>query len=331
MYHFIVDDSLGLDSLQYLKRRENKFPIEISSPNSNLVRPNYYYHGSTETIKDIDSCNDSCVFLSINPKVECSVINSRLRVKSMNTLLTVIALNQFFSYNSAISYINLNIFKSLTLFEGIYAEHSESFVRSNSPLLLLSDSINKKLTTFTSNFLFYLKKKFDTLMSLKITNSSNKETLDYLNIEYLSYEKLQKQQKINDSTAFCFNLDDNFSFAKHYTNFSNELNEMGKHFIKHFYKFTSHYNIYQKDKESRLYVPTLSELESNAIFINLEGRPQKTSRCYPKISDSRSSKTILYGIFNKVNDPRSYTRFIFEMVEKPYIFDQIKKIFSPLF
>jgi len=172
---------------------------------------------------------------------------------------------------------------------------------------------------------------FNTLVNLKITSSCNAECLDYLNIESLNYEKLRKQQKISDSTAFCFNLDDNFSFAKHFAAFSHGLNKISEHFIKHFYKFTSHYNIYQKDEESRLYIPTLSEFEENAIFLNLEGRPQKTSRCFPKFYDSRSSKTVFYGIFNRVNRYRAYSRFFYEMVEKPYFFDQIQKTFSSLY
>ena len=329
-HNFIVDESIGFESLQFLKQQQHSFPIQISSPNSNLGRSNCYYNGWTNTIKDIDSCSGTCVLLSVNPKMECSVINSRLRVHTQNTLLAVITLNQFFNYNSTIQYVNLNIFKSLNIFEGIYLKLSESFVKSKSPLLLLNDSINKRLISFTSNFVFYLKKEFNTLVNLKITSSSNKDSLDYLNIDYLPYEKLRKQEKISNSTAFCFNIDDNFSFAKHYNSFSERLNKIGNHFLKHFYKFTSHYNVHQKDEESRLYIPTFSEFENNATFINLEGRPQKTTRCFPNFYDSRSFKTILNAIFNTIDKSETYSMFFFEMVKKPYLFDQIKKIFSPL-
>ena len=328
--HFIVDESIGFESLQFLKQQQQSFPIELSSPNSSLGRSNSYYHSCANTIKDIDSCSGACVLLSVNPKVECSVINSRLRVQTKNTLLEILTLNQFFNYNDTIRYINLNIFKSLTIFEGIYSKVSESFVQSKSPLLLLSDSINKKLITFTSNFLFYLKKEFNTLVNLKITSSSNKESLEYLNIDYLPYEKLRKQEKISNSTAFFFNIDDNFSFAKHYNSFSKGLNKISKHFIEHYYKFTSHYNVHQKDEESRVYIPTYSEFENNATFINLEGRPQKTTKSFPNFYDSRSFKTVLNGIFNTINKSQTYSMFFFEMVKKPYLFDQIKKIFSPL-
>jgi len=261
--------------LQFLKQRENNFPIEVSSPNSSLGRSNSYFHSSTDTIKKIDLCNESCILLSVNPRVECSVINSRLRVKIKNTLLSIIALNQYFAYNSSIDYVNLNIFKSLNIFEGIYPQYSESLVQSNSPLVLLSNSINKRLTSFSSDFIFCLKLNFNSIVSLNISSSSNKQALDYLNIEYPSYEKLRKQKELPNGTAFCFNLDDNFSLAKHFFSFADHLNKTNRAFIKHLYKFTSHYNSHQKRNESRVYIPTLSEFEDEAIFLNLEGRPQK--------------------------------------------------------
>lgn len=323
---FVVDESIGFTSLQKTKQQENISKISLASLNSNLTHSNFYTSNLNGKISNIDSCNDICFFLSLNPKIECSVLNARLKTKFRNSLMGIFSLNMYFPYNNPITYLNLNLDRSLNVFEGRFTNLSKDFVVSTSPLVLLSDSLNKRLNSFNLDFIIYLKSVFDTIVNLKINSSSNKESLDYLNIKNLTYNKIKNTSSV--LKTFCFNMDDVYSFYKYYVKDTSAGKEEDT-FIKKLYRFSSHHNeLFDLTQLKETFFPTLSEFEDEAIHVNLEGRPQKTTSCFPQHYNSRNISTVIDNIFENKIKLHSYSNFLNEMVKEPSFFDKIQSQFS---
>lgn len=309
----LINDDLGLQTLEFIKQVNNSNKnISIQSLKSENTRSNLYLYGLTDKISDIEKCNSNCFLFSLNPKLECSVINTRLRSKYRNSLLSIIVLNQFFAYNIPSSFINLNLSKSLKVFEGNYAYFSKVCSSSESFLILLSDSFNKRMSNL-DDFLSYLKMTFNTIKIVKINNASNSESLNFLNIRNSS-----NSSKISED-IMCFNLDDTYDFRKKFFDVK-----------KNIIWFNSHGSNFASKVNS--IVPILSEFEEERIVLNLEQRPQKTYKTFSSFFDARNAKNILNSIFIENNSKKNLSsEFLYEIVENSSLFDDINRKYTSLF
>lgn len=311
-FNITINEDIGFENLEFLKKitRFNK-NININSLKGNIKTNNFYSYGLTDKINSIDSCNSVAFIFSINPKLECSVINTRLRTKYRNSLLSLVGLNQSFSYNIPTKFINLNLSKSLKIFEGKYNYFSKICIDSESPLLLISDSFGKRGIN-TVEISRYLKLYFDTIKIIKINENSNTESLHFSNIK-----NVVKKNNTDLSTLMCINLDDTYSFRKNFLKLKNNiiwLNSHGSNFAS----------------KVKIIVPILSEFEDERIYLNLEQRPQKTYKIFNSFFDSRSVKTILSSVFenNTVDLDNLHSKFLHEMIENPLLFDGLNINFS---
>jgi len=318
-FNIIVNEDIGFENLEYLKKvcQINKH-IVLSSLNSAVNNINSYTYGLTDSINAINTCNDVVFIFSLNPKLEGAVINTRLRTKYRNSLLTLITLNLTYSYNIPTKFVNLNLLKSLQIFEGNYTELSKLCVRSESPLILISDMYNSRGLN-TNEIVGFMKSHFDTVKIIKINKSCNTESLGFLNIK-----NNLKAKNSNLRNLFCLNLEDNYTFRKRFLNLKKKL-----------IWFNSHGS--NLSSKLNLIVPILSEFEDERIVLNLEQRPQKTTKIFDAFGDCRNLKIILSSIFQSQNDnlvkknSANFSDFINNIVKFPALFESMDKKYISFF
>jgi NADH dehydrogenase/NADH:ubiquinone oxidoreductase subunit G len=312
-FNIVIDDDIGLSNLSFLKNicllRKNLKLYSIRK--KDLERNNFYISGLSDQLQSLDNCNSVAFIFSMNPKLECSVVNARLRTKYRNSLLSVFSAGQYYSSNIPTTFINLNISKALNVFEGKFMGFSKLLIDSESPLIMLNDSLGKRGLE-SASLIKYLKYYLNNVKILKINETSNIESLYFLNIKNLS---LKNELKAN---YMCLNLDDTFSLRKAFR-FSKEnifwLNSHGSAFASWV----------------KLIVPILSEFEDERVVLNTEHRPQKTYKTFDSFFDGRRLQNVLESLFEKKGADNKYSSFITEIVEAPSLFDTLYVSYSSLF
>lgn len=313
--NFIINEDIGFDNINLLNQiQRSQKEVKLSAVRNNKESTNLYLWGLVDRINTIDTADSIGLIFSLNPKVECSVINARIRTRMQNSLLSMVSLNQYFSANVKVQFMNLNLVKSLRIFEGKYINNSKNFIAAESPLVLISDFFNCRNLTL-STLICYLKKTFETVKIIKVNETANAESLHYFNIKNVLRRNINKI-----SNTVCINLDDNYDTRKKLFNNRNEL-----------YWFNSFSSKFER--QTKMVVPILSEFEDERVLLNLEQRPQKTNRTFSSYFDARSLNNILISTFenfkiqNKIN---SHWNFLNEIVENYWLFDEINKIYGTL-
>lgn len=313
--NFIINEDIGFNNINLLNQIErSQKKIKLSALRNNKETTNLYLWGLNDKITTIDTCDSIGLIFSLNPKVECSVINARIRTRIQNSLLSMVSLNQYFTSNVKVQFMNLNLVKSLRIFEGKYLNNSKNFIAAESPLILISDFFNKRNLTLLS-LTCYLKKTFETVKIVKINESVNTESLQYFNIK-----NVFKRNTNKISNTVCINLDDTYNTRKNLFDNRNDL-----------YWFNSYSS--KIEKQTKMVVPILSEFEEEKVFLNLEQRPQKTNRTFSSYFDARSLNNILTSTFENFkmqNKNNNHWNFLNEIIENYWLFDEINKIYGTL-
>lgn len=313
--NFLINEDIGFNNINLLNQIErSQKKIKVSASRNNKENTNLYLWGLNDKITTIDTTDSIGLIFSLNPKVECSVINARIRTRTQNSLLSMVSLNQYSSSNVDVQFMNLNLVKSLRIFEGKYINNSKNFILAESPLVLISDFFNKRNLSLFS-LTCYLKKSFETVKILKINESANSESLQYFNIKNVFKRNLNKILN-----TVCVNLDDTYNTRKNIFNNRTDL-----------YWFNSFDS--KMARQTKIIVPILSEFEEERTYINLEQRPQKTNKTFSSYFDSKSLNSILTSTFEnfkmktKINNHWS---FINEIIINYWLFDEINKIYATL-
>ena len=307
-----ISDDIGLKNIEYLKRvsRVNK-DVEINSLGNKTTPNNFYFYRLTDKITSIEKCNSAGFIFALNPKLECAVINTRLRTKYQNSLLFLTSLGQSYLYNIPTKFVNLNLSKSLNILEAKYLASSISLVRSEFPLILTSDSFGARGLDVIE-IVRFLKSYFNTLIAIKVNESSNHESFRYGN-----FKNICKKNISNMNEFMCINLDDTFNLRKYFYNIKDKivwLNSHGSNFAR----------------KVKTIIPMLSEYEDTKVFLNLEGRPQKTNKIFNTGFLGKPLLLILESIFynNIISLKTTHFKFIYETIAKPFLFDETKSIYN---
>lgn len=313
--NFIINEDIGFDNIHLLNRiKRTQKEIKMSAIRNSKETTNLYLWGLNDRISTIDTVDSIGLIFSLNPKVECSVINARIRTRIQNSLLSMISLNQNFLSNVQVQFMNLNLVKSLRIFEGKYLNNSKNFISAESPLILISEFFNKRNLTLLT-LTCYLKKTFETVKVIKINESANSESLQYFNVKNVS--QINTNKNLN---TICINLEDNFDTRKKLFNIKNEL-----------YWFNSYSSKFEK--QTKVIVPILSEFEEERTFLNLEQRPQKTNKTFSSYFDARNLNIILVSIFENLkfkDKMNNHENFLNEIVKNYWLFNEINKIYTNL-
>lgn len=276
--HFVINPDIGVETLASLKRISlNRKKVRISCVKSNSGIENVYLWGFLDKINDISVCNTIGLIYSLNPKIECALINTKLRIRLQNSLLTLFCLTGYYFSDIKVKFSNLNLSKSMTLFEGRLYDLSKIYLSANSPLFLTSNFFSKRGISLFGVFSF-LKSIFKSIKIIKTSDAINFEAIDYFNIDTITTKKIH-----NITTQVLVNVEDTLPLRKRIIESRTIHLSLNSHAIA----LNSHV---------KFVVPVLSHFEDQRILLNLEQRVLITNKTYSSYYDARNLANTLRTI-----------------------------------
>lgn len=306
----LINEELSLENLMLLKlisRKDNKISlkkIRNSNKNSN------FYSKPSNSIKDIlNKSVRNCFLISSNIRVENTILNSKIRIKSLTQRLFVYAFSNKFNPLFSTKFINLNIFYVLDFISGKNKELSQILISSTNPLILLNSSYNVfKNTDMITNI---LKKINNSSIVIDIKVFSNSVGTDLINVKNFTTQDLNKI-KLN---VFCINLSDNIFLRKNISD--NNIIWINSH--KSELAF-----------QSNIIIPSEADFEKQGTFINLEGRSQEALKI---INHGKKSLNFIIKNIFKIKDS-TFTKSVkyltptFENSQDLSLFESLNLFFS---
>jgi NADH-ubiquinone oxidoreductase-G iron-sulfur binding region/2Fe-2S iron-sulfur cluster binding domain len=321
----IVNNELDLESMDTARRlvqcSKNKIKLRlINSSNSKNVTGESYSGNKIDDIRRIKS--RFCFLLCCNLKLEASILNGKLRAKYSNEDLTIYSFGHHFTKNIGLEFVIVGIAILLNFFEG-KSDFSKKFLSEKSPLFFLGETFKKRFNP-VNHFIEIIKSVMPTSIILIVESSCNSRGAQLMNLKSLT------KRDINFTDAIIFiNMDDTFSTRSAIEESEIEEDEIEDDKIdeKVIYWLNSHYS--QNVNKSFFILPMKSSFETKGIFLNLEGRPQRTS----KVSDNtnhrlniRSANIVLKSFLAQLVDS-IFLKHIFKQVKKPKVFSKTESTF----
>ncbi len=277
--HVFITEELDLINIEFIKKLSNKYcnKLKVSlftKINSNC---NLYVYNLTATLKDIEKDNRTCILLSTNTKIECSILNFKLKLKYKKKILSVFCFGRFFNNNLQIKFIALNLNNFLFFWESKLTKISAMFINLLFPLILIGESFSKRV--FDRNFsLIFFKTLLPRSILLNINLFSNEKGGIYLNSK-------NNFTKKGFMTFICINLNDSLLSRK--------------------YLLTSEKRIFWLNTHrpySQIFVdylvPISTYMETENLYMNLEQQIQKNQKIFSSFYESKPLKVVLEAFFN---------------------------------
>jgi hypothetical protein len=242
----------------------------------------------------------NCFLLSSNVRLESAILNSRLRSKYLNETFNIHSTG--FKFNSIIpnNLINLNISDTLNMFEGKNKFLSKALISFKNPLFIFGESFSQRFNNINS-LKSLIKNIIPSAILLSIGEKSNSEgRLLIGNINPVNSFTIN-----NSEILFFINIEDNFQVRKILKIFSGKK-----------YWFNSHYSDILNGADNIVTLPALSFYEEESIFVNLEGKPQKTLKGINGPYLSKSIKKFFSNILAEKQISSNYLTFL-----KEYLYD----------
>jgi len=317
-FTFIINEESDLKSLANLKRvsSQRNSQIRIVRNPSAIKIENYYTNAATKIAELNNETKTTYLLFSTNLRIECAVLNIKLRLKSKDKY------SQFYSLgarqaspklaNFTFTNISPTIIKDLL--EGKSLQFSKIFSKTKFLVAFLGDALLQRLFMSKQDLRDLILNLNRTSVSIFINQKANTEGVALLHFPKISEHLLMQKNNI----TILYKQEDNND-----TRYLVKKNK-GQSIWVH-----SHGSPIAKQCYAIL--PTVSTLESEGIFLNLEKRPQKTG----KIQDSCNSSVIgasnldilliellnLQG--NAIQRPIKALTFINELVLHPKRFDTL--------
>ena len=298
---FLVDENTDFELLfllQNLKKLKNNVNIySVDYRNSS----NFDLLWKFDKIRFFQDEIKNCFLFTSNIRVENALLHLRMYVKSLNKDFTVLQFNTPNTSKFVTSVINLNIQNTFTFFEGKEFFSSYKLLPRTSIFLFGFSFVNKTSSLFL-NLLSFLKINFSNAILLKVDKKSNSAAFSFLNIPYYNVKK------VSQSNLFFFNFLENLN---HKTNFFlksslGSVYEKRSKFWFHshisnnlFLNVSNKYKIplNQSSLNSLFFIPSLTSLEFEGIYFNLENRPQNTQIVRTPTYQTLLLKNLLHDVF----------------------------------
>jgi len=303
----LINDELELKSAELLKKLTFLYDNITVKTISNINSKNSYTNWNNSKVADIKKSRKFCFLISTNVRIESAILNTKIRSKTISELFNVVSLGQKFNSSFSIDCLNLSLNKFLSIFEA-NNKTSAFLISSQNPLICIGDNVEKR---FLGNFSIndFLKKIAPTKILISIKKASNTVGLEYLKIQNLNNKHLNET-----STIFAINLEDNIFLRKLLLKTKSNI-----------FWFNTHGSSIAKN--ANYIIPLSNEFESEEIFVNLEGRPQKTLKTLSGGNDIRNIKSIISTLYPKIKNKNDFN-FLEEIIEQPNKFKTIKNILS---
>lgn len=309
----IINEELSIETLLLLKFYSNKKNRVTIRKIKNSNNTSNFYNNPLNSVKDIlRKSIRNCFLVSCNIRLENTILNSKIRIKSLTEQTFVYGFNNKFKSVFPIKFINFNIFSILNFISGKNFSLSYILYYFHNPLILLN-----------SNFFVFENMNLIKTLFLKINSSSilfdiksfsNSMGTDLLNIKTLNTNDFMISKSIN----FCISLEDSIFLRKNILKNSNQNNIW--------------LNSYKSELafKSSVIIPTKSDFEKKGSFINLEGRSQKSLKIienfYTKDIDA-ILESLLKTYQNKYFNKNRFINPELENAKNSFLFESLQPNF----
>jgi NADH-quinone oxidoreductase subunit G len=321
---FIVNEETDMNTLRLLKKVEAARQTQIKVYNiSNSFKRSNYYHTLNTKVSKIETSNSSCyVLLASNIRMECAVINIKLRIKAKSKRIQALSLGQRMNSVFSTKFINVTSTIILNIIEGKDKDYSKTIFLKSQPIFLIGEAFFQRFELNHLNVISHLT-RYNTNSTILIINKKiNSESINFLNIKNLTSKiLLQKRGLIN-----FYALQDSLKVRQ----------ILNKTSLKTIWLNTHGSQIATK---CDYILPILSYLEAEGLFMNLEKRPQKAVKIIENNSTYLCSlleftkiiaKANDINIFNKKGDKLKALEYMDEIVKNPTLFDNLTPKFVQL-
>jgi NADH-quinone oxidoreductase chain G len=310
----IINEELSVETLLALKlclKKKNRIAVRKLQRSNNTSN---YYNNPFNSVKELlQKSIRNCFLISCNIRLENTILNSKIRIKSLTEQTFVYGFNNKFKSVFPIKFINFNILSVLNFISGKKSLLSSLLYCFHNPLILLNSSFFIFENVALLKNLFFKINSSSILFDIKLF--SNSLGTDLLNFKKLNTKDFMKSNII----SFCVGLEDNILLRKNIVKKSNQK--------------VVWLNSYKSELafKSNLIIPIESDFEKKGGFINLEGRSQKSLKVIKNIR-IQAIDALLESIFksHKKNVFTKQPRFInseFENVKTGCLFDSLRILF----
>lgn len=253
----VIGKNVDLESLSSSLRLSKQLGIDLigeTSYNINPTLPGYFQ--STISLEQIQEA-DSCLLLGINPRIEATIANLRLRSRFKEGLFNLLNLGSpvDLTYNN--SSLGLTLSHLYTLAIG---KHSLNTFYSEKPLFVYGDSLTIREDALSALNLAYsfqnIKQKKNWLGSLRLPIGSNSVGKTFLGVSKNCLKYYDEKDKI---VSYLLGIENNQTIEK----------QKGSIILE-----TTHVN--NSLKKCEFILPIQSVLEKDGSFINCIGLIQKS-------------------------------------------------------
>jgi uncharacterized Fe-S cluster protein YjdI len=324
---FLTNNSLDLENLFFVKNLENLNSTVLGTKTvSYKENSNLFFCLLKNSISCISNDIKFCFIFSCNVKLENSIINLKLRLKSLKNNLTIFGFLQNFLNNYSFSFVNLNLFLFYRFIEGKSYFLSKFLFNYKNSLIIFGENLIKN--GLKVNFIIkYFKNFFPSFKFLFVQNSLNSDGRSLLNVENLFFRYLKRVNFL-----ICLDLEESFFIKKILNNFHFNII-----WINSFKTKILSLNLLENRIVYQIPCPTFYEEEK--FFINIEHRIQKTSKVFNYltlfISSIKNSLMKLFNFIYLIDSTLLYfyslhLSFYKEILKNPSLFSKLKffKIFS---
>jgi hypothetical protein len=308
----LISENISVESLLYLKTLEYKKNINIRVLNSkSRIHQNFFFNfmGRVTNLS-----NSKCYgyLIAVNPKVEASLINLRLRYLTLREDYTFYNFGYKYMSFTKTNFVNFDLNEIFNFISGKSKTLSVGILNVAFSLIIFGASIYERVSN-SEVLEFYLKKINPSLIFFNILLYCNSYSINFLNIAKFSTSDVKKAKSI-----FLYDFVDLFFNRKYILSLNNKKFVALRSFSDSI-KFKNGYEITIK-----------SFYEQSETYINFEFRPQKTEKLL-EFSHSYCPYALLNFIFSflpAIKAPKYsfFLRYLIEVPEVYFSFSVKKKI-----
>lgn len=302
-FQTVIGNYFDLKSLFYIKQFNNLLGsnniIHESDFNKSNVSLNmhseYLFQTNLQSIKN----SDICLLVGCNPREEASILNIHLKnsVKAGKLEVSYIGPKVNLTYPSSHIGLSLNTFNQII--EGKH-KFCQKIKTAKNPIFIFGQNFLEK-----ENYAILEKFK----KNIQTFSSKNNINILNTNASYINFLEIHSKKQKPSNFFFLFNTD--FVFKKKENSF---VVYQGHHFT-------------ENAQNSDLILPTVTFLEKEGFYINIEGLIQKTRKVLKLETEAKTDTNILKYLLMYLGFQKKIKQFnFFEIL--PYLREKvIKKTF----
>ncbi len=310
-FTFVIDEKTDFESLATLRKLNFLYPNQVAVRKLNSNKNGNFYSNVNSGLNNIiNNVDGLVVFLGTNPKIENAILNTKVRIKIKNNLVTLYSFGLSFDYNYLNNFVNLNTSNMFSFLNGKINNFGISVANSSNSLLFIGESLKDRISNVQS-FKKILSTYIPTISIIFLGLKGNSEALNFFNFKQLNLDK-----SFENNVNFFVKNEDNV-------------------FVRKFFMLNKNSNIWynthgsELSKKSQFVLPAKSHFEKEQIYINLENRPQKTLKVLEISKGCKDLTSILLSssFFSSNINPKTSSncfQYVYELAKDSYKFDNLK-------